>query len=36
MDYKKSIIELVEQINNEVLLSFLYDLVNAFQKKWGI
>lgn len=36
MDYKQKIIELVEKINNQEFLKFLYEMLLSFQKKWGI
>lgn len=34
--YRKKIIELVEKINNQEFLKFLYEMLLSFQKKWGI
>ncbi len=34
--YKQKIIELVEKINNQEFLKFLYEMLLSFQKKWGI
>ncbi len=36
MNYKKKIIEMVEKIDNQRYLELLYNLLNAFKKKWGI
>lgn len=36
MEYKEKIIELVEKINNEKFIKFLYEMLLSFQKKWGI
>lgn len=36
MDYKQKIIELVEKTNNQEFLKFLYEMLLAFKKKWGI
>lgn len=37
MDYKKkSIIEMVEGIENVKFIDFLYDMIVSFKKKWGI
>lgn len=35
MDYKKSIIELVEQISNQGALEYLYTFIKLFLEKWG-
>ncbi len=34
--YKEKIIEMVEKINNQEFLKFLYEMLLSFQKKWGI
>jgi len=34
--YKQKIIEMVEKINNQKFLKFLYEMLISFQKKWGI
>lgn len=37
MDYKKkSIIEMVEGIENVKFIDFLYVMIVSFKKKWGI
>ncbi len=36
MDYKKMIIEVIQEIRNEEFLKFIYDLLISFKKKWGI
>ena len=33
---KEKIIEMVEKIENEIYLKFIYDLLISFKKKWGI
>lgn len=35
-DYKKKIIELVENIDNVSVLKFLYEFICSFKKKWGV
>lgn len=35
-DYKKKVIELVENISSEKFLKFLYETICSFKKKWGI
>lgn len=34
--YKKKIIELVEKIENQEFLEFIYQMLRSFKKKWGI
>lgn len=37
MDYKKKIIiELIEKINEESILEFIYDILSSFKERWGI
>ena len=36
MDYKSLIIERVNGIEDKKYLKFIYELLEAFQKKWGI
>ena len=35
-EYKEKIIEMVNKIENEIYLKFIYDLLISFKKKWGI
>lgn len=35
MDYKQKIIELVEKINNQGTLEYLYTFIKLFLEKWG-
>lgn len=35
MMYKRRIIEMVESIENDKVLIFLYDLIKTFKEKWG-
>ena len=34
--YKRKIIEMVEKIENQEFLRFLYQTLQSFKKKWGI
>lgn len=34
--YKRKIVEIVCECNNERFLKFLYDTILSFKKKWGI
>ncbi len=34
--YKEKIIGMVEKINNQEFLKFLYEMLLSFKKKWGI
>lgn len=34
--YKEQIIEMVQKIENQKYLAFLYDMMMSFKKKWGI
>lgn len=34
--YRKQIIEMVEKIENQKYLAFIYDMMMSFKKKWGI
>lgn len=36
MEYKEKILELLDMIDNEKILHFIYELLISFQKKWGI
>lgn len=35
-EYRHRIIDMIEKIENETYLKFIYDLLFAFKKKWGI
>ena len=35
-EYREKIIEMVNRIENERYLKFIYDLLISFKKKWGI
>lgn len=35
-EYRKKIVEMVNRIENERYLKFIYDLLISFKKKWGI
>lgn len=35
MNYKKMIIEMIEQINDEKLIQYLYGLIKGLKDKWG-
>ena len=35
MDYKKGIMEQIEQIKSKQVLKFLYELIIAFKENWG-
>lgn len=35
-EYKEKIIEMIEKINNETYLKFIYSMLFSFKKKWGI
>lgn len=35
MDYKKEIIEMVEKLESEKFLKFLYNVIISFKKEWG-
>lgn len=35
MDYKKMIIELLEKIDNESLIEYLYGMIKTISEKWG-
>ena len=34
-DYKIKIAKLVDDINDEKLLKFIYNIISSFKKKWG-
>lgn len=36
MNYKQKIIEMVSQTENADYLEFIYNMMMAFRKKWGI
>ncbi|MBD5479583.1 MAG: hypothetical protein HDR14_09870 [Lachnospiraceae bacterium] len=35
-DYRKLIAEKVDRISNEKFMQFLYGLLEAFERKWGL
>lgn len=35
MDYKKAIIDMVENIESNNFLEFLHNLIISFKKEWG-
>nr|DAE45306.1 MAG TPA: hypothetical protein [Caudoviricetes sp.] len=35
MDYKKEIIEMIENIHSEKFMKFLYNMIISFKKQWG-
>jgi len=35
VDYKKQLIEQIQAMENEKILKFLYELVQAFRRNWG-
>lgn len=35
-EYKEKIVDIVNSVENEKVLVFLYDLLESFKKKWGI
>lgn len=35
MDYKKMIVELLEEIKNEKVYEYIYGLLKGIIKKWG-
>lgn len=35
-ELKKSLIEMIQSIDNQSVVKFLYDFINAFKQKWGI
>ena len=36
MNYKKEIIEMIQKIDSEKFLKFLYNMIVSFKKQWGI
>lgn len=36
MGYRKMVIEIIENIESEEVLKFVYCMLSSFQKKWGI
>lgn len=36
MNYKKKIIDMIGQTENSDYLEFIYNMMIAFKKKWGI
>ena len=35
VDYKKEIIEMLENIHSEKFMKFLYNMIISFKKQWG-
>lgn len=35
MNYKETIIEMIEKIDNEKLVQYLYGLIKGLNEKWG-
>lgn len=35
-DYRKEIIDIIEKIDNQTYLRFIYNLLISFKNKWGI
>lgn len=35
MDYKSELISIINNIESEKFLLFLYNLINSFKKEWG-
>lgn len=35
MNYKEMIIEMIEKIDNEKLVQYLYGLIKGLNEKWG-
>ncbi len=35
-NYKKEIVKILEKIENQEFLEFLYQMLQSFKKKWGI
>lgn len=35
MNYRQMIIDMIEQINNEKLIQYLYGLIRGLNDKWG-
>lgn len=35
MDYKKLIVEMLDDIQNEKMIEYLYGLIKGVMKKWG-
>ena len=34
--YKEKVVEEISKCENEVILKFLYSMIQSFKKKWGI
>jgi hypothetical protein len=34
--YKKQILEIIKGVNDEKFLEFMYYMVSAFKRKWGV
>ncbi len=35
-DYKKMLVEIINEIKSEKFLAFIYDMILSFKEKWGI
>lgn len=35
MDYKKEIIEMIQKIDSEKFMKFLYNMIVSFKSQWG-
>ena len=35
MDYKKEIIEMIQKIDSEKFIKFLYNMIVSFKNQWG-
>nr|DAL61719.1 MAG TPA_asm: hypothetical protein [Caudoviricetes sp.] len=35
MDYKKEIIEMIQKIDSEKFMKFLYNMIISFKSQWG-
>lgn len=36
LEYKRLITKMIEDINTEIYLQFIYNLLCSFKRKWGI
>jgi len=36
MNYKEMIIDMVQKMNNEKVLEFLYNFIKSLKEKWGV
>lgn len=35
MDYKKEIIDMIQEIHSEKFMKFLYNMIISFKNQWG-